>query len=78
PAGTDARGEPRAPEATQRTVQGLVAAFLNSQGDGGQRIAGSRDAARHWLDALLKPARESAGGERPDRSGSLTERLLTE
>ncbi|MEF8794497.1 hypothetical protein [Thiohalorhabdus sp.] len=78
PAGAEGRGAPRSPEATQRTVQGLVSAFLNTQGDGGQRIAGSRDAARHWLEALLKPARETAGGERADRSGSLTERLLTE
>lgn len=78
PAGTDASGSPRSAESTQRTVQGLVSAFINTQGDSQQRIAGNRDSARHWLEALLKPARESAGGERPDRGGSLTERLLTE
>ncbi|MEF8794593.1 hypothetical protein [Thiohalorhabdus sp.] len=75
---TPPRTTPQSPESAQRTAQSLVSALLNTQGQGQERIAGNRDAARHWLEALLKPSREAAGGERGDRSGTLGERLLTE
>jgi hypothetical protein len=60
----------------EAAMAGLASALAGAPPEAQARIGGSRQAVRHWLDALLRPA--GGGGEPAGSGGAPEDRVLAE